>query len=246
MQTSSFFEQIFAKSTQNSIIAMTDNGIIISVNRAFTSNFGYKTEDLAGKSSEVLFLPEDRLKSKPAIEIETVTSNGTAQDINYLLHKNGNAIWVSGESILCIENGERFIIKLIHNIHTQKVLEHLLTDANELVDKVFDITNDTPLVLFNSELHIIKANNAFCHLFSLDENLLPGKKLSETDSKFLTEKSLSAALRAAAIKGESVNEKEFSFTDGGGVEVKLNITIKNIFDRNDADRKTLMIVRVMK
>jgi len=225
---------------------MNEKGIIISVNQAFTASFGYKNEEVAGKSCDIFFIAEDRSKSKPSIEIETVLTNGVAQDINFLLHKNGNPIWVAGESILTVENGERFIIKLIHNIHTQKVLEHLLTDANELVDKIFDIPNNTPLILFDSELRIIKANTAFCNLFSIECTDLPGKKINETDSKFLSDKAISAALRSVAIKDESVEEKQFSFVDGGGITVQLCLSAKNIFDRSDADRKTLLIVKVMR
>jgi PAS domain S-box-containing protein len=245
MQTAKFFDKIFEKAIHNCVLLMGENGIIISVNAAFTAAFGYNTEDLAGKRADVIFLPEDRANNKPAIELESALETGIAEDTNFLLHKNGNAIWVTGESYLCDGGDGRYIVKLIHNIHTQKVLEHLLTDANELVDKVFDITSHTPLILFDSELHIIKANSAFCHLFTLAPETLSGKKLSETENKFLSDRSLSTALRAAAIKGESISDKRFSFIDGGGVEVKLCITAKNIFDRNDADRKTLMIVKVV-
>jgi PAS domain S-box-containing protein len=244
METSSFFENIFNKTSQNSILIMQETGIVNCINEAFTVNFGYKNEDVKGKMFDIFFTHDDIKKGLPDSELNTVLNNGKAIDNNFMVHKNGNLVWVSGESVLINSGKENVIVKIIQNIHSQKVLEHLLTDANTLLDKLFNITNHYPLVLLDSAMRIIKANDPFLKLFKIDHTQIGGKKLSELENNFWSDKNVNAALRRMAIKEQDLSGQTFPYKDGGGQDVNLQLEAKNIYDKSDADKKTLLIVKV--
>jgi PAS domain S-box-containing protein len=117
---------------------MDTSGIIIDINEAFHLRFGYERNDLAGKNFSILFTEEDREANKPERELENTLTLGSANDENYLVHKDGNKIWVTGESVY-IENtkDEVFVVKIVHNIHAQKQLERFLLESHEFIDTVF-------------------------------------------------------------------------------------------------------------
>jgi len=169
LNTSGFFETFFNNAKYNGIIIMNKQGFILNINEAFHLRFGYKTEDLSGKNFSILFTQEDRDKKKPEQELQTVLSEGSANDENYLMHKDGNKVWVTGESVY-IENSanESFVVKIVHNIHAQKQLERFLLESHEFIDTVFDSIDESALLILDSHLRVIKSNKAFNELFELD------------------------------------------------------------------------------
>ena len=103
MNTSTFFNKIFDTARANGIIVLNDKGTILSINPAFTIRFGYQMEDLAGKNFSILFTEKDNAILRPEAEIQQVLTEGSATDENYLVNKDGNKIWVAGESVLVEE-----------------------------------------------------------------------------------------------------------------------------------------------
>jgi two-component system CheB/CheR fusion protein len=115
-----YFHALFRNTQENSVLLIQPDGIIAAVNTAFSGNFGYTNQDIVGKHSNILFTEEDQKKGLPEAEIKKTLKTGQSNDNNYLVNKNGEKIWVSGESILMKnEEGQKMILKIIQNIHKQ-------------------------------------------------------------------------------------------------------------------------------
>jgi chemotaxis protein methyltransferase CheR len=86
---------------------------------------------------------------------------------------------VSGESILAKDKeGRKFIIKFIQNMHEQKVLEKFLKESTEFSESVVKSITDAILV-FDTDLRILKANNAFYNLFKINQTNVEGLLIAE-------------------------------------------------------------------
>ncbi|MEO6818348.1 MAG: ATP-binding protein [Ginsengibacter sp.] len=162
------FNTIFDDASVNSFLILDKDGNIKNVNKAFTNNFGYELKDVEGKNFDILFTEKDRENGLPKKEIRTVLDFGQANDMNYLLKKDDDKVWVSGESIL-IKNDtdEILIIKIIQNIHTQKESENTIKRIKSYGEIILK-TIDDAVVIIDERLNIIKSNYSFDKLFQLN------------------------------------------------------------------------------
>lgn len=147
MPWSKITESILRNSDKTSILLMNQEGIILDINTAMTKTFGFGREDLVNKNFRILFTEEDQLKNLPEQELETVLKEGSALDENYIVQKNGEPLWCFGESICVQKDGEELILKIIFNIHKQKVLETHLISKNEELKQA-----QQNLIIINEEL----------------------------------------------------------------------------------------------
>src|SRR6188768_2304789 len=113
--SSTYFEKVFNNSKRNSMLLLDKVGTIIEINEAFTNFFGFTKGDIIEKHFSILFTETDREAGLPEKEIETELLSGQAADNNFLVGKDKSLTWVSGESILIVENqdGTGSILKII-------------------------------------------------------------------------------------------------------------------------------------
>lgn len=165
--SSDYYKALFENPKKNSVLLIDSNGIILEANRAFLLSFGYEKEDVIGQHFSLLFSEIDQEKDMPAREIRTVLDEGQSFDNNYLVNKNKVLTWVSGESILLTNTkGEKCILKIIQNIHTQKESETSITQLNNFNENILSAIEDAVLVL-NKDFEILKVNSAAVKLFNL-------------------------------------------------------------------------------
>src|SRR4028119_2400448 len=100
MNTSGFFAHYYNNAEVNCIMIMDLDGNVLDVNRAFTANFGYSNEDIRGENFSLLFNEFDKEKGKPQLELDTVAAKGQSHDEAYLMNKEGEPIWCTGEALL--------------------------------------------------------------------------------------------------------------------------------------------------
>jgi PAS domain S-box-containing protein len=161
-----FFESLFHKTMENNILLMDPEGKVITINKAFTDCFGYHLDDLKGKSVSLLFTKEDQKKGKPEKEIAQVIMSGQASDNNYLVRKDKEMVWVSGESVLVKnDKGDVCILKIIQDINRQKLNERSALQFSNLNEHILTAIDDIVIVL-DSQLNILKTNRAFDSLFN--------------------------------------------------------------------------------
>ncbi|MEO6330686.1 MAG: ATP-binding protein [Ginsengibacter sp.] len=164
-----YFEALFNNAVQNTVLLMDERGTIIKVNNAFINCFGYEMEDIAGKNVAVLFTEEDQIKGLPQKELNAVLTRGQGSDNNYLVSKDNILIWVSGESVLVKnDEGNSCILKVIQNIHQQKLSEISIRHLNEFNENILGSIEDVVIVL-DENMNIIKANKPFSKLFMYRE-----------------------------------------------------------------------------
>ncbi|GAL85713.1 PAS/PAC sensor signal transduction histidine kinase [Sporocytophaga myxococcoides] len=170
IDTSTFFTEVMENSQAAGVIVMNVNGIMLDSSISVQKVLGYAKEDLIGNYYGLLFVPEDRLKNLPEVELKTVKQKGSFIDDNYLLHKKGAYIWIHGESIYTQDKeGNIFIIKVIFDINEKKLLEEQLTHSNQ---KLVNINNDLENFIYTAS-HDLKApiNNIDGLLASVKEEL---------------------------------------------------------------------------
>lgn len=249
---SPLFKSVFDNATITAIQIMDTDGFVLHVNTAFTRSFGYTKEDLQGKHCKVLFTEEDRAMQMPEREIEKVNQHGSANDKNYALHKDGTCIWVSGESTLVKDgDGREYIIKILQDIHEQKLLEKFLKESKEFSDSVVSSITDG-LIVFDLNFRILKANNAFYNLLNINEESLEGLHLFELKNGFLSSEKLRQQIdkiieteTAGHFQMEWIDENtvtkhlsvKSSFLDGKLVNKRIVLVISDITDKISAEQQ---------
>lgn len=244
INTEGFFEEIFKRSKENSILMLDGTGKILDINKGFMSSFGYIKKDLRGKNFEILFTPNDREKNKPSLEIKHTLSNGSASDNNYLLNKEGHPIWVLGESILAKNSeGEPLIIKIIQNINTQKKLEGFLLESNEFINTVFDSVQDAAFVILNSELRILRANKMFLNLFKLKKADIEETQLLKVKNSFWKTNEIKKQVTDILVTNTAMKNAPFKYKNGLAKSKDLLITSK-LMENEGMGRTILLAIRV--
>jgi PAS domain S-box-containing protein len=219
-----YYRALFENPQKNCVLLLDGSGIIIEVNRAFLLSFGYDAADLIGKHFDMLFTQEDRGKDLPMREIHTVLDEGQSFDNNYLVNKNNVRTWVSGESVLLRNTqGQKCILKIIQNIHTQKESEYSIVTLNGFNENILSTIEDGVLVL-DQELKIVKANRSFCQLFELSEASLRDVGMPKLLDAFDNKKELSAAITAALETGNCKSPFQLDFEDARGINRGLEVS----------------------
>ncbi|HEU5052386.1 MAG TPA: PAS domain-containing sensor histidine kinase [Hanamia sp.] len=232
-----FFDSLYGKTKENTVIMMETDGTITAVNSAFTECFGYEENDIVGKNTAILFTEEDRKKGFPKRELDEVQKKGQSNDNNYLVNKDNRITWVSGESIL-VENkeGEKIILKIIQDIHQQKTSENSIRELNRFNENILESIQDVVLVL-DEKMNIIKANDSYKILSSKDENeprnVTDFLKNSESEERVLH--NLQEAIRSKSAFTKE--EAEIETADGNKRIFEVTATLLE-----NSDKENLLLV----
>jgi len=220
---------------------MDTDGVILNINSAFNLRFGYAAHDLLGKNFSILFTDEDRAVQKPEREVEQVKLNGSANDENYLVKKDGTKVWVTGESVLIENKQAAYILKVVHNIHAQKQLERFLLQSHEFIDTVFDSIEESALLLLDSRLRVLKVNKAFIELFELGQTVMSGNRLTDLNHDFWRRPDVKQELVSYLTMNSTVEEKTFDLQTKTGLQ-KIMLKAKLIEGTKGIERKLLVMI----
>lgn len=160
-----FFESLFYNARQNAVMITDEDGIVTAINPAFKECFGYSEMDLIGNHANILFTQEDQKDGLFEKELDQVINEGQSFDNNYFVNKDQTITWVRGESMLVkTPAGNNFIVKIIQDIHEQKISENEIRELNDFNENILGSIEDVVIVL-DEELKILKTNSAFAKLF---------------------------------------------------------------------------------
>ncbi len=242
INTLGFFDGIFKHAIENSILIMDIDGKILDVNKGFMKAFGYNKKELVGKNFEMLFTEVDREANRPALEIKIALAKGNKSDNNYLLNKEGLPIWVLGESIGATnKDGEKYVVKIIQNINTQKKLEGFLIESDEFIHTIFDSVKDTAFVILNSELRIMKTNSVFLKLFNLTKSSTEDVKISRIENAFWKSAEIKKQITNVLVTRAVMKNNPFSYTTTSGKVKQLLITSK-LMENEQMGRTILLVI----
>lgn len=243
INTEGFFQDIFKNARENSVLILDHKGVILHVNKSFISAFGYKQADVTGKHFRKLFTSKDRKLKRPESEVKNAIKEGSMSDNNYLVQKDGTPVWVMGETVAVSNTyGEKFLVKIIHNIHAQKQLERFLLQSHEFIDIIFDSIKDTGLIILDSSLRVVKINQAFKRIFSLKKFPSPGDKLSDIDNPFWKDKTLKSELLSTLVNRKLLKSAPFTVRSGKK-EDRISITSK-LMEGGESDKQMLLVIAV--
>ena len=243
MNTSSFFNSFFVNAKNNAVIVMDEDGKIMKVNRAFENAFGYTNDDVAGQNFSMFFTEHDRIKDKPKVEIQKALADGAASDNNFFVHKNGNQTWVTGESVLVKDDdGAPYLLKVIHDINTEKILEKFLMEANDLIEIIFQTIDHTALILLDSRLTVVKVNASFCEMFRMAKTEIEGQRLSSITHTFLNDPKLRQDLRDAFVNNTAFKDRRLEMKKEDGTIKLMGIDTKLIDLDGNGERRMLLVI----
>lgn len=78
------------------IFSLDVNGIVQTWNTGAAIIFGYSEAEMIGRNGSILFVPEDRERGAPELEMQTARTHGRAADERWHLRKNGTRFYASG------------------------------------------------------------------------------------------------------------------------------------------------------
>lgn len=181
LNKSTFLDSMIENSRIACILILDKEGIILEMSHGVEEQLGYNLTDLQGKNFSVLFTEEDRMLNKPAKELQEAKEKGFAIDNNYIIHKNGKYIWCQGESNSVNDKGEQYFVKYIYDINKQKELEKSLIEAKKFSESITE-TISNPLIVLDSNLSILMANNSFHKIFNSHQIDIHKKPFFELES----------------------------------------------------------------
>ena len=112
--------RLAAESTQDFIILTMDaQGLITTWNRGAERTFGYREEEVLGRSAELIFLPEDRDNDVLQEELRLARRDGRADDERWLQRKDGSRFFCSGVTT-ALHNGQHGFAKIGRDITDKK------------------------------------------------------------------------------------------------------------------------------
>ena len=242
VNTHGFFLDIFKNARENSVILMDDKGYILDVNKGFVNAFGYKLKDVVGNHFRILFTEKDQKIKKPENEVKEALKNGSKSDNNYLVNKAGETVWVMGESVSVHNtNNEKYIVKIIQDIHAQKRLEHFLLESTEFVDTIFNSLKDTALIVLDSSMKVLKANKTFVRMFQILKMPEEGHRLTQIENSFWRSSEIKQRLIDVLVNQIPMKNEEYSFKNNTGKEKVICINSKLIQGEDRAKRILLVI-----
>lgn len=235
-----FFESLFYNARQNAVIITDENGIVTAINPAFKESFGYSEMDLLGNHANILFTTEDQKDGLFKKELKQVINEGQSFDNNYFVNKDQTITWVRGESMLVkTPAGDKFILKIIQDIHEQKISEIEIRELNDFNENILGSIEDVVIVL-NEELKILKTNSAFSKLFRQGVPDISIVNFSEIIKDYDKKNELIPSIRDAFQNKTGFSNKqidlEISHTDRRYYDVSCS------FMHSSQDKNVLLIV----
>ncbi|MDB5104846.1 MAG: sensor hybrid histidine kinase [Fibrobacteres bacterium] len=117
-------ESVLDNLKDHAIFMIDSEGIISSWNLGSESVFGFKNEEVLGKSFSTIFTPEDVQAGIPERELETARTKGKAEDERWHQRKDGTRFWASGAVIpLAGDTAHSRFIKVVRDATDRKRAE---------------------------------------------------------------------------------------------------------------------------
>lgn len=97
---------LWRQAADHAFILLDADSRVVDWAGAACDMFGYRKQEMLGRSLDLLFTEEDRLKGIPQHEVRLATSAGRAEDDRWHVRKDGALIWVSGSMVALRDGGD--------------------------------------------------------------------------------------------------------------------------------------------
>ncbi|MDQ6787016.1 MAG: PAS domain S-box protein [Acidobacteriota bacterium] len=123
------------------IFTVTKDNIIDSWNTGAERTFGWKEDEIIGKSGAVLFTPEDRERDVPKMEIQCAVETGKAEDERWHIRRDGTRFYASGVMQPLRNGGIHGFVKICRD-QTEKIEAEKVTHDKEMLQKLVGAQED--------------------------------------------------------------------------------------------------------
>jgi len=124
-QDNELFRLVVENIEDYAIFVLDSSRTIRTWNRGAELLLGYKAEEIAGRSADVIFTPEDIEAGAPEREAATALEAGKAEDNRWHVRKDGSRLWGSGMMIRLDDGpqGVRGLAKILRDQTSLKLAE---------------------------------------------------------------------------------------------------------------------------
>ncbi|MFO0847224.1 MAG: PAS domain S-box protein [Gemmataceae bacterium] len=132
--------------------------------------FGYTEAEIAGRSSDLLFTPEDRAAGAPEAEAETARRDGRAADERWHLRKDGVRFYAAGV-LTPLGDPDRGFVKVARDLTDRKRMEDELRAARDQLERrVAERTADLAGAIDSLEREMARRRELAGRLATAQEN----------------------------------------------------------------------------
>ncbi len=165
-EDSRYWQLIIESLKDYALFVVNAQGYIMSWNSGGEQVFGYRPEEVIGKSCSFLFTPEDQANNVPALEMKTALEKQRAIDERYHVRKDGSFFWASGQvfPLYDPEGAHIGFTKIMRNMDDLKQAENQFMAIKEYATSVIQ-TSAIPMVVVDSDYRINSVNASFLKSF---------------------------------------------------------------------------------
>jgi PAS domain S-box-containing protein len=168
---------ILESASEYAIFSMDLAGNVTSWNTGAANILGYQESEILGKSSFIIFTPEDREAEAPEKEMQTALRTGRAGDNRWHLRKDGTRFWATGTLMLLSDASGNLqgFLKIMRDRTRERAAEEALEESEARLSLTIQAGN---LGIWDSDL--IKKQT----YWSSEQEKLFGLAAGEFDGSF--------------------------------------------------------------
>ena len=119
------YRLLVENAADHAIMRMDKDGRITSWNRGAEAIFGYSEKEILGKSSSVLFIPEDRNRNMDKKELRVALAEGRSDDDRWHVRKDGTQFWASGvvTPVKDEKGNDNGFVKILRDLTDRKIAQ---------------------------------------------------------------------------------------------------------------------------
>ncbi|HEU5145434.1 MAG TPA: PAS domain S-box protein, partial [Chryseosolibacter sp.] len=217
---------------------------ITSWNKGAEAVMGYSEKEIMGQLGDIIFVPEDRAREHPVMEVSKARQFGVAENERWHLRKDGSRFYGSG-TVRPLEDSTGKItgfVKVMRDLTEQKRAADALVQSEERFRAMVSQTNAG---LLHTDLNgiITLVNSKLCDILGYSERELLGKSIWEltfADDRE-TNRQIFDSLRTKMIPSEA--EKRLLHKDGFPIWVSESLSaIRN--ERGEAESAVAVILDI--
>lgn len=210
--------QYIINSALNMIVAVDKDGRIIEFNKAAQKTFGYRADEVLGKSVDILY--DD--PAEALVVQETVGNNGEFSGEITSRRKDGRLLRTFiAASPLRDERGQILgRIGISHDVTDFKMAEEALKESERFLSSIFDSIND-PFSILDREYRIVRANGAYAQMRNKRVHDLIGRKCYEALENGTGVCPGCVVKKTFDSSDPCAKEKRLALQDGGDVWVEI-------------------------
>ena len=169
--------------------------VIIDCNPSAVKIFGYKKEEMIGKTTEFLHVSKETLKEFQKILYPAIEKEGKLVNFRFRMKRKNGEIFPTEHFVfpLTDESGKRIgWVSIVRDISEREKMEKELRKSEERYRNLFELAVD-PIVILDRKGRFVEINKKVEELLGYTKEDLIGKKF--TEAGVLTKKSLMIAYK---------------------------------------------------